>query len=126
METKISEPIAILGISDDKDRYSYKAYEMLLQNGYNNLVGITPKTLTLPKIKLVASLAEITTPIHTLTLYVSSKISELQIAAIVKLHPKRIIMNPGTENPNLEQIATQNEIEVIHACTLVLLRTSQF
>ncbi|MBK8684130.1 MAG: CoA-binding protein [Bacteroidetes bacterium] len=32
---------------------------------------------------------------------------------ILNLHPKRIIFNPGTENPELIELATQRNIQII-------------
>jgi hypothetical protein len=45
---------------------------------------------------------------------------------ILSLHPKRIIFNPGTENEELEELAQQNGIAAIEACTLVMLNTGQY
>ena len=47
-------------------------------------------------------------------------------AEILKLHPKRIIMNPGAENATLATAAQAQQIEVVEGCTLVMLRTGQF
>jgi hypothetical protein len=46
--------------------------------------------------------------------------------AILKARPRRIIFNPGAENPELEQLARQEGIQPQNACTLVLLSTGQF
>jgi hypothetical protein len=40
---------------------------------------------------------------------------------ILSLKPKRIIFNPGTENPAFEELAAQANIKTEEACTLVLL-----
>jgi hypothetical protein len=45
---------------------------------------------------------------------------------IVNLSPERVIFNPGTENPELYAILRKAGIEVLVACTLVLLATGQF
>ena len=45
---------------------------------------------------------------------------------ILKLKPKRVIFNPGTENSSLEKTLTDAGIAIEEACTLVLLRTNQF
>jgi hypothetical protein len=45
---------------------------------------------------------------------------------ILSLHPRRIIYNPGTENPELQELAAKAGIENMEACTLVLLSTSQY
>jgi len=42
------------------------------------------------------------------------------------LNPKRVIFNPGTENPDLYKILEENSIEYTEACTLVLLSTNQY
>jgi hypothetical protein len=45
---------------------------------------------------------------------------------ILKTNPKRLIFNPGTENLELIQLAMNNNIEIVEACTLVMLSTNQF
>jgi hypothetical protein len=40
--------------------------------------------------------------------------------------PKRIIFNPGAENWNLYRKAKEAGIEVLNACTLVMLTTGQY
>ncbi|MFN9960216.1 MAG: CoA-binding protein, partial [bacterium] len=45
---------------------------------------------------------------------------------ILALHPRRIIFNPGTENPELEKLAASKGIEAVEACTLVMLATHQY
>ncbi|MCB0680934.1 MAG: CoA-binding protein, partial [Saprospiraceae bacterium] len=40
---------------------------------------------------------------------------------LLKLRPRRIIFNPGAENPELARLASAEGIEVESACTLVLL-----
>jgi len=126
METKKSETILILGISDNEERYSFKAATKLLQNGYKNMWGVTPKNIRINGVKIVSNLADIAEKIHTVTVYVSSeKVNDL-VEQIIKLNPKRIILNPGTENEALITAAKNNGIEALEACTLVLLSTKQF
>ncbi|MBK8684682.1 MAG: CoA-binding protein [Bacteroidetes bacterium] len=40
---------------------------------------------------------------------------------MLNLHPKRIIFNPGTENPELIELATQRNIQIIKGCTIAML-----
>jgi ABC-type hemin transport system substrate-binding protein len=42
---------------------------------------------------------------------------------ILNLKPKRVIFNPGTNNEELVQLLKKNDIEVVSACTLVMLST---
>ena len=48
------------------------------------------------------------------------------LAPLLALKPRRVIFNPGAENPALEDGLRAAGIEVEDACTLVLLRTGQF
>ena len=45
---------------------------------------------------------------------------------IVYLNPRRVIFNPGTENYDFMQQASNEGIEVVEGCTLVMLRSGQY
>jgi len=64
--------------------------------------------------------------IHTVTLYVNASRQPDYYKGLLKLEPKRVIFNPGTENPEFYKILEDNGIEVEIACTLVLLATNQY
>lgn len=64
--------------------------------------------------------------IHTVTLYLNENNQKGYEDFILSLNPKRIIFNPGAENPEFMKIADSKGIEVMDACTLVLLGTQQF
>ena len=71
-------------------------------------------------------IGDIKEEIDTLTVYVNAKISGGQFDAISALKPRRVVFNPGAENPELAAKLSDAGIEVIEACTLVMLRTQQF
>ncbi|WP_299439664.1 CoA-binding protein [uncultured Aquimarina sp.] len=64
--------------------------------------------------------------IDTITLYLNPARQKQYYEYIVNLNPKRVIFNPGTENPEFYEILRQAAIEVEVACTLVLLSTNQY
>ena len=64
--------------------------------------------------------------IHTVTLYVGPSRQPEYYGEILQLNPKRVVFNPGTENPDFYKILRDNDIEVEVACTLVLLATDQY
>lgn len=66
------------------------------------------------------------TDIDTVTLYLNPKRQELYYDYIIGLNPKRVIFNPGTENPEFYKILDKNNIAYEVACTLVLLGTGQY
>jgi len=64
--------------------------------------------------------------VHTITLYMNPKRQQEFYTYLLGLKPKRIIMNPGTENDELAAMARDQAIEVVKACTLVMLSTDQY
>ena len=117
--------VAILGASPKPARYAYQALHLLEDLGYR-VLPIHPHFPAIDGIPVVSSLAAISEPVHTLTLYVGPERSEGMVEDILALGPGRVIFNPGTESPLLEARLTAAGIPHERACTLVLLRTGQF
>jgi predicted CoA-binding protein len=116
---------AVLGASPKEDRYSFKAVRMLKENGFEP-IPIHPAGHEVDGITGLKSLDEINGPIDTLTVYVNAVVSSAEKANILRLKPRRVIFNPGAENPALATELREAGIEVVEACTLVLLRTEQY
>jgi len=117
--------IAVLGASPNPERYSFQAVRLLAEHGYHP-VPVHPAAPTVAGIPAVTELAEVPRPVDTLTIYLNSERSSALTEAILALAPRRIIFNPGTENPTLAARCREQGIVVEEACTLVLLRTGQF
>jgi uncharacterized protein len=117
--------VAILGASPKPARYAYQALRLLDDMGYR-VLPVHPHFEQIDGIPVASSLAAIQEPVHTLTLYVGPERSRDLIADIVALAPGRVILNPGTESPALEEALSLAGIPSERACTLVLLRTGQF
>ena len=64
--------------------------------------------------------------IDTVTLYLNAQRQKPYYDYILSLKPKRVIFNPGTENPEFYKLLKQKNIEVEIACTLVMLATNQY
>jgi predicted CoA-binding protein len=75
---------------------------------------------------VVPSLRQVDAPVHTLTLYVGPERLLPLLDDIIHLHPRRVIFNPGTECPPLEERLHRHGIPFVQGCTLVMLRTGQF
>jgi len=117
--------VAILGASPNQDRYSNMAIHRLLEYGHQ-VFPINPIHKEIEGQKVYKHLVDIEEPIHTLTMYVNSFRSNDLMDDILALLPKRIIFNPGAENDVLSEKATEKGIEVLNACTLVMLSSRQF
>ena len=64
--------------------------------------------------------------IDTVTLYLNPNRQRAYYDYIISLHPKRVIFNPGTENPEFYKLLKENNIAFEAACTLTLLATNQY
>ncbi len=120
----ISENVLIIGASTKPSRYSYKAAEMLVRYGHTPiLVGNKEGVINgMPILTKIPS--DIT--IDTVTLYINQKIQPLYLQEIIKLNPKRVIFNPGTESNDTWKALHEANIKCIEACTLVMLRSNQY
>jgi predicted CoA-binding protein len=99
------EVVAVLGASSDPNRYSYKALELLKQYGHRPL-PIHPREKIILDLNVVSSLRDLINQkesVDTLTMYVNPALSTPLTADILELKPKRVIFNPGTENPPLQK-----------------------
>lgn len=122
------EVVAVLGASSDSGRYSYKAMQMLKEYGHTP-VPVHPRETEILGYKVVSEIKELVKQgkkIDTLTMYVNPALSTKYQQDIIDLAPKRVIFNPGSENPGLEKALMEKGIQVEEACTLVMLRTDQF
>ena len=117
--------VAVLGATPKEDRFSFKAVKMLREHGHTP-IPVHPAGHDVLGIAGVKSLADITRPVDTLTMYVGAQISDGELDRILALKPRRVIFNPGAENETLAEKLRAAGIEVVFACTLVMLQTEQF
>jgi hypothetical protein len=114
----------VLGASEKTDRYSNKAIRMLREYGFQVVaMGLREgQVLDVPIVKQPI----LNQKIDTVTLYLNPHNQQPHYQYILSLQPRRIIFNPGTENPELIQLAQEKGIETLEACTLVMLSTRQY
>jgi predicted CoA-binding protein len=118
METDRKKTL-ILGASTNPDRYAYRAASMLTDYGHP-IVAVGNKKGEVFGVQIQKDFPT-THDIDTVTLYLSAPNQVDYYDLIVALNPNRLIFNPGTENPELENLLLENHIAFEHACTLVLL-----
>jgi len=114
----------VVGASPNPERYSFMATELLKAYGHEvypygikkGMIHESPILLDWP----------IPNTIDTVTLYVGPAGQKAIYDTIIGLSPRRIIFNPGTENPEFEALAKEKGIQCLEACTLVLLKTGQY
>lgn len=114
----------VLGASTNPARYSYLAMHRIIEAGHEAIpVGIKKGVVAGEPIINDLPLIE---DLDTITLYLNPTNQEAYYDYILSLRPKRIIFNPGTENSVLAKLAKEKGVEVLYACTLVLLSIGQY
>jgi predicted CoA-binding protein len=116
--------IVVLGASPNPERFSYQAVQSLLQRNYTVIaVGIRPGFIG--NLPIVAGMPDVAS-VDSLLLYIGPGHQKDYYESIIKLQPKRVIFNPGTENPELIDLCKKARIEVVLDCSLVMLVTGRF
>ena len=114
----------VLGASSNPARYSYLAINSLQKKGHD-VIAIGRRPGKVGDTEIETEHKDINN-IDTVTLYLNANNQKQYYDYILSLHPRRIIFNPGAENPELAELARQNSILPQEACTLVLLSTGQY
>lgn len=115
----------ILGASPKPNRYAYRAAERLLGKGHEIVLLGNKKEATALEHPIHTD-AQPWPDIDTVTLYLRPSRQEQYYNYLLELAPRRIIFNPGTENPELRRLAQQAGIETVEGCTLVMLNVGNY
>lgn len=114
----------VLGATTKPERYAYRAINMLVQKGHT-VLAIGQNTGEVAGVKIQTKAVPVKN-IDTVTLYLNPARQRDYYNYIIEAQPKRVVFNPGTENPELYQLLELNNIKAEVACTLVLLATNQY
>jgi len=114
----------VAGASPNPSRYSHVAVLRLHAAGHpviavgirTGFIGDTPIATDWPLVSGV----------DTVTLYVGPSNQPAWKDYILSLRPRRVIFNPGAENPEFERLLQDAGIHTEEACTLVLLSTGTY
>ena len=113
-----------MGASDNPSRYSYLAINRLREHGHP-VVAIGSHKAMVAGVEIEAAMNNHEN-LDTVSMYLNPNNQKGYYQYLLALNPRRIIFNPGAENPELEKLARENGIQVQEACTLVLLSTGQY
>ena len=114
-----SKKTLVVGATEKSGRYANLAAYSLLRHGHDiELLGLREG-------KIDGHLIQTGQPalddVDTVTLYVGPRNQPGLYDYIKSLKPRRVIFNPGAENPEFERDLRNEGIEPIEACTLVML-----
>jgi hypothetical protein len=120
----MSKKTLVLGASLNPMRYSNMAINRLKQSSHE-VVAMGLKKGIVEGVEIDTDLMPYKN-IDTVTLYLNPNNQKPYYDYIISLNPKRVIFNPGTENPEFYNILKMNKIDFEVACSLVLLSTNQY
>lgn len=114
----------VLGASTNPERYAYLATALLNEKLHPVVpVGIRPGQIAGIDIRTDR---QVLTEVDTVTLYLNPLHQKDWYAYMLATQPRRVIFNPGSENPEFYPMLVQHGIDPVEACTLVMLRTGQY
>ena len=127
----IIKPTVVLGVSLKPSRYSHLAVHRLKKYNHPVLaIGLRSGEVAGEEVitfdDAFAKAETHKNKFDTVTLYLNPKRQDQYIPYLISLNPKRVIFNPGTENPEFYSLLKKHNIHFEEACTLVLLSTNQY
>ena len=113
-----------MGASLKPERYSHRAVK-LLKDFEHPVEAFGLRKGEIAGVKITDTL-EPFDDIHTVTMYIGPQNQKGYTDYIKSLKPKRVIFNPGTENPAFAEELREQGVEVVENCTLVMLNYDMF
>ena len=114
----------VIGASTNPERFSYLAIKSLVKHNIE-VVAIGLKEGVVEGVKFHVGKPNLS-DIHTISLYINANNQKDYIDYFFSLNPKRIIINPGTENGELIKRAREKNVELVFGCTLVMLSNGTY
>ena len=114
----------VIGASEKPGRYSNMAVRLLREYGHE-VVATGLREGRIGDVSIQTGQPAVN-GLDTVSLYVGPQRQSGLIDYVVNLKPRRVIFNPGTENPAFQERLRNAGIAEEEACTLVLLRTGQW
>lgn len=123
MDTNVKKTV-VVGATEKAGRYANLAAYSLLRHGHAiELIGRQEGHIEGHPIHTDQPHFE---DIETVTMYVGPQNQPPLYDYIKSLKPRRVIFNPGSENPEFERQLKAEGIEPIEACTLVMLSVGTY
>lgn len=114
----------VLGASPNPTRYSHLAVLRLIAAG-QGVIAIGRREGRIADVDIRTALPQ-EVRVDTVTLYLSPANQRMWYEAIMAMRPRRVIFNPGTENPAFAEQLRANGVDAFDACTLVMLSTGAY
>ena len=121
---QMDKPTLVFGASPNPNRFSNTCVKTLVSAGIPvHALGLREGSID--GITVFTGFQELA-KIHTVTLYLGIENQKPWYDYILKLTPERVIFNPGTENPEFQEMLIKSGIEIIEDCTIMMVQGDRF
>ena len=108
----------VVGATQRKNKFGYKMFKSLMDNG-NIVYPVSPKYDEIDGIKTYKTIKDIPDNIDVVGFIVNPTVGLELIQDVIDLGIKNIWMQPGTRDPKIVKIATDNDINIVFSCVMV-------
>ena len=115
--------IAIIGASNNREKYGNKAVRAYLHKGYT-VYPVNPKEETIEGLKAYKSVLDIPGSVDIASFYVLPQIGLKVIEEVAQKGIKEAFFNPGSESDELYEKAKKLGLNPIIACSIVAIGMS--
>lgn len=109
---------AVIGVSQNKQKWGYKVYKKLLNNGFT-VFPVNPNYKDIDGKAVYPDLASLPQVPDVVSTVVPPAITERIVKQAKQLGIKRVWMQPGSESEKAIQFCEEHNIEVIHNACIV-------
>ena len=116
--------IAVVGASQNPDKYGHKVYVDLKQAGYK-VYAVNPNTATVNGDKAYPTLTSLLEKPDVVNMVVPPQVTDQIVRECKKLGITRVWMQPGSESDEAIEYCEGNGIEVVHGVCIMIQRRQQ-
>ncbi len=110
---------AIIGATDNIEKYGYKIFKNLKSRGYK-VYPVNPGLKELEGVKCYPSLADIPVRVDVVDFVVPPKVTEITLKQCKRLGLNRIWLQPGSESEAAIAFCHENNLKVVHDICVML------
>lgn len=115
---KSTEVWAVIGVTQNKEKFGYKIYSRLKDLG-KNVYGVTKVYDKIDEDKMYDSLTNLPSKPDTVVFVVNPKIGYFYLKECKELSIKNIWLQPGTYDDTTIKFINENGLNMVKACVLV-------
>ena len=114
----MSLKIAVIGASNNREKFSNKAVRAYIKQGYS-VYPVNPKEESIEGLPAFTSILDIPDELDRITVYLPPKLTLSVLNDIAKKGTTELFLNPGSENEEVVEKAKSLGLDPILACSIL-------